>query len=86
MVLLNSVEPETWYTVLQTSKILGWGVDAIRRWIYEGHLQAFIKPGRSGRRPRIYRGARIQGCEIIRFAKAHLTVLKPEKSLRIRAA
>jgi hypothetical protein len=84
--MLNSVDPEKWYTVLQASKILGWGVDAVRRWIYDGHLQAFIKPGTTGRRKRTYRGARIQGCEIIRFVKAHLTVLQPDRKLRMRAA
>jgi hypothetical protein len=84
--LLNSVDPEKWYKVTEVAKLLGWGVDAVRDWIYGGHLQAFIKPGNSDRRRRIYRGARVKGSEIIRFANAHLTVLKPEKKLRLRAA
>jgi hypothetical protein len=82
--LLNSVDPEKWYSVKESVRFFGWGVDTIRDWIYEGLLQAFIKPGCSGRRIRIYRGARIQGCEIIRFVKEHLTELNPNKKLRFR--
>src|ERR1019366_1687974 len=74
--LLNNVEPEKWYTVRQTSEILGWSIDSIRRWIYKGHLQAFIRPGRGIRRARIYNAARILGAEIIRFVKEHLTPRK----------
>ena len=84
--LLNSVDPEKWYTVRETAKIIGCGVDSIRRWIYDGHLQAFIMPGRAGRRKRIFRSARIQGREIIRFVDAHLTVLHPERKLRMRVS
>ena len=84
--LLNNVDPEKWYSVTEVSKLLGWSVDAVRDWIYGGHLQAFIKPGTSSRRQRIYRGARVKGSEIIRFVSVHLTVLKPEKKLRLRAA
>jgi hypothetical protein len=84
--LLKNVDPEKWYTVTEVSRILGWGVDAVRDWIYGGHLQAFVKPGTSDRRKRIYRGVRVKGSEIIRFANAHLTVLNPERKLRLRAA
>lgn len=84
MLILDSVEPERWYSVRDVVKILGWKQDTIRRWIRDGLLQAFIKPGRSGRRPRVYRSVRIQGNEIIRFVKAHLTVLQPNRSLRTR--
>jgi hypothetical protein len=56
--LLNNVEPEKWYSVTEGSRLLGWGgVDTVRDWINEGHMQALIKPGRTGKRPRIYRGA-----------------------------
>jgi hypothetical protein len=71
MLLLDSVVPEEWYSVKQVSGILGGGVDAVWDWIYDGHLQAFINPG--SKRRRIYRGVRVQGCEIVRFVKAHLT-------------
>jgi hypothetical protein len=39
---------------------------------------------RSDKRDRIYRGKRIQGCEIVRFLKEHLTELKPNARLRLR--
>ena len=72
--LLNNVEPENWYTVREVSKILGWSVDTIRRWIYERHLRAFIRPGRIGRRTkRIFRSARIKGSELIRFTENNLS-------------
>ena len=84
--LLNNVDPEKWYSVTEVSEIMGPSPDRIRDRIYGGYLQAFIKPGTSSRRLRIYRGARIKGSEIIRFVSVHLTVLKPEKKLRLRAA
>ena len=49
MLLLDSVVPEEWYSVKQVSGILGRGVDAVRDWIYDGHLQGFIKPGTSSK-------------------------------------
>jgi hypothetical protein len=79
MLLLDSVVPEEWYSVKQVSGILGRGVDAVRDRIYDGHLHGFIKPGTSSKRRRIYRGVRVQGCEIIRFVKAHMTEDKRKK-------
>jgi hypothetical protein len=73
MLLLDSVVPQEWYIVKQVSGILGRGVDAVRDRIYDGHLHGFIKAGTSSKGRRIYRGARVQGCEIIRFVKAHPT-------------
>ena len=83
MLLLNSVEPEKWYSVAETAKILGWSEDFIYDRIYDGSLQAQVKPGTSGRRKREYNSFRVQGCEIIRYAKENMTVLKP---IRRRAA
>jgi excisionase family DNA binding protein len=74
--LIENVEPQKWYSVCEVSGILGWSVDTVRRWIYEGHLQAFIRPGRTGRRKRVFRSARIQGNELIRFVREHLTPRK----------
>jgi hypothetical protein len=84
--LLDKIDPEKWYNVRDTSKFIGCGVDSIRRWIYGGHLQALILPGRGKRRPRIYRSTRIQGREIIRFVEAHLTVLQPVSRIRTRVS
>ena len=83
MLLLDSVIPEKWYRVSETADILGWSHDMVERWIEKGLLQAFVIDCRSDLRPRIYRGKRVQGCEIIRFVRAHLTILKP-RSPRFR--
>jgi predicted site-specific integrase-resolvase len=74
--LIENVEPEKWYAVREVAAITGWEVDTVRRWIYDGYLQAFQKPGRSSRRKRIYRAMRVQGAELIRFIKDHLTPRK----------
>lgn len=73
MLLLNSVEQEKWYSVVEVSRIVGWSEDVVRRWIQRGLMQVFIQPGTSNRRKRVYRSVRVQGCEIIRFVKAHLS-------------
>jgi hypothetical protein len=85
MLLLNSVEPETWYEVSKTARILGWSEDTIYRLIEDGDLQAQIRESDSRRRKRKYRCYKVQGCEIIRYATEHMTILKPEK-IRFRAA
>jgi hypothetical protein len=77
MLLLVSVEPERWYTVKEVEAILGWDVDTIRRWIHRKLMAAFVLPSLENRRKRKYQCLRIQGCEIIRFVKAHLTSSKP---------
>jgi hypothetical protein len=84
--LIENVEPQKWYTVKEVSAILGPGVDRVRDWIYEGHLQAFIGPRTSKRRARVYRCAQIKGSEVIRFVEAHMTVRQVGKKLRMRAA
>jgi DNA-binding transcriptional MerR regulator len=83
MLILDSIEPEKWYKVREVSRILGWSEDVVRRWINRGLIQAFILPQRSSR-PRVFRAVRIQGCEIIRFAKEHLTGLKNLNRVRFR--
>jgi len=86
MLLLDSVEPEKWYKIDDVAKIIGWSHDTIERWIEDRVLQAFVKDSRSDKRKRIFRGKRVQGCEIIRFVKAHLTELKPDVRPRFRSA
>jgi hypothetical protein len=86
MLLLDSIEKEKWYKVREVAKIVGWSHDRIEDWIDEGALQAFVKDLRSEKRNRIYRGKRVQGCEIIRFIKAHLTPLNPNAKVRLHLA
>ena len=86
MLILDSIDPEKWYKVREAAEILGWEHDTIDRWIEQRLLQAFVISARSDKRKRIYRGKRIQGCEIIRFVREHLTELKPKAKPRFRAA
>lgn len=85
MLLVDSIEPEKWYSVRDTARVLGWSYDVVGDWIERGHLQAFVMSWQGDRRKRKYRGKRVQGCEIIRFIRAHLTSVKPGKP-RFRAA
>ena len=71
--LIDNVDPLKWYRVREVSEILGWSVDTVRRWIYMGKLQAFIRPGQANRRKRVFRSARIKGSELIRFTGDNLT-------------
>jgi len=64
-------------TQLKKSKPSSDGVDTIRRWIHRKLMAAFVLPSLENRRKRKYQCLRIQGCEIIRFVKAHLTSSKP---------
>jgi hypothetical protein len=72
-ILLNNIEPQKWYKVRDVAKIIGWGEDAAYDWVHGGLLEAFLKPITSSRRKRTWTGMTIQGCEIIRFVKAHLS-------------
>jgi len=80
MTLFNSIEPERWYSVYETHRITGWSEDAIYDWINVGLLEAFEKPTKARKGVRAWIGRKIQGCEIIRFIKAHLSTNR----LRIR--
>lgn len=71
--LLSNVEPNKWYSICEVSRIVGWSVDTIRRWIKEGHLKAFIRPGRGNRRVRVYKASRILGSELIRFIQGNMS-------------
>lgn len=71
--LLNNVDPETWYKVSEVSKIVGWSEDTVRDWIHAKRLIAFIKPITSNRRKRLWMGMRVQGRELIRFIRDNLS-------------
>ena len=79
MLLLDSVVPEKFYPIEDVATIVGWSRRTIERWIERGLLQACIVEWQSDVRKRIYRGVRVQGCEIRRFVKEHLTNLRPGK-------
>ncbi len=73
MFLFDSIEQERWYSVMEVAQIVGWSEDVVRRWIQRGLIEAFVQPETGNRRKRVYRSVRIQGCEIVRFMKAHLS-------------
>jgi hypothetical protein len=77
MLLLDHVEPARWYKVSVTATILGWSEDWVYRKIEKGELQAQIDESESRRRKRKYTCFKVQGCEIIRYVKEHMTILKP---------
>ena len=87
MLLLN-VKPEKWYTISEAEPIIGYGYDAISDRIKWGLIQAQFLPGPGGKRKRKreYNAWRIQGCEIIRYVKEHMTPLQPNAMIRRRVA
>jgi hypothetical protein len=72
MLVLDSIERERWYTVVEVAQIVVWSGDVERGWIQRGLIEAFIQPRTRNRRRRVYCSVRIQGCEIARFIDAHL--------------
>ena len=45
---------EKWYSVKEVAGMFSVSVDSVRRWIVRGKLRAFLLPGQSSRRKRIY--------------------------------
>ena len=73
MLILDSIQPERWYSVKEVAAILGFSEDTVIRQINRGFLKAFVLPGRSGKRKRIYESRRTQGAEIIRYIKVFMS-------------
>lgn len=72
MLILDSVQPEKWYSVKEASGILGFSDDTVIRQVNRGLIVAFVLPNgrRRGRRPYVSR--RIQGRELIRYVQNHM--------------
>lgn len=66
---MGSVDPEQWYAVKEVGAHLGVSRDTVIRQIDDGFLEAFVKPGRSKLRKRVYRSRRIQGAEVLRYLR-----------------
>jgi hypothetical protein len=58
MLVLDSIEQEKWYSVVEVSQMVGWSEDVVRRWIERGFIEAFVQPGTRNRRKRVYRSVR----------------------------
>jgi hypothetical protein len=44
MLVLDSIERERWYTVVEVAQIVVWSGDVERGWIQRGLIEAFIQP------------------------------------------
>ncbi len=69
--ILESVSPEKWYSVKEVAGLLGLSRDTVIRQIRQGFLKAFVLPGKSAVRRRVYASRRIQGSEILRYVREH---------------
>lgn len=72
MLVLDSVNPEKWYSVKEVAAILGFSEDTVIRQTNRGLLRAFVLPGSSSRRRRVYQCRRVLGRELIRYIQAFL--------------
>lgn len=69
MLVLDSIQPEKWYSVKEVGAFLNFAEDTVIRQINRGFLKAFVLPGRSDKRRRIYQSRRVQGAEVIRYMR-----------------
>jgi len=72
MPILGSVSPEKWYSVKEVAEFLGFSRDTVIRQVRRGFLKAFVLPGKSSVRRRVYESRRIQGSEILRYVREHM--------------
>lgn len=72
MLLLDSVQPEKWYSVKESAAFLGLSEDTMIRQVNRGLIQAFCLPNQRRRSRRPYVVRRIQGCELIRYIRNHM--------------
>jgi hypothetical protein len=69
---MDSVSPDQWYSVKEVGGFLGFSRDTVIRQIRAGFLKAFVLPGKSAKRRRVYESRRIQGSEILRYVRDHV--------------
>jgi excisionase family DNA binding protein len=77
LAILGSVSPEKWYSVKEVAGLLGFSRDTVVRQIRRGLLKAFVLPGKSSVRQRVYKSRRIQGSEVLRYVREHM-MSRPE--------
>ena len=69
---MGSVDPEQWYSVKEVGGLLGFSRDTVIRQIKAGFLKAFVLPGKSAKRKRVFMSRRIQGSEVLRYVREHV--------------
>ncbi len=67
MLVLDSIQPEKWYSVKEVAGILGFSEDTVIRQTNRKLLKAFVLPGQSSKRRRIYKCRRVRGRDLIRY-------------------
>ena len=72
MPILGSVSPEQWYSVKEVAGFLGFSRDTVIRQVRKGFLKAFVLPGKSSVRRRVYESRRIRGSELLRYVREHM--------------
>lgn len=72
MLVLDSIQPEKWYSVKEVAAILGFSTDTVIRQVNRGFLKTFILPKKSSRRKRTYESRRVQGAELIRYIQTYM--------------
>jgi len=69
---MDSVDPVKWYSVKEVAGLLEFSRDTVIRQVKRGFLKAFVLPGKSAKRNRVYESRRIQGSEILRYVREHV--------------
>jgi hypothetical protein len=72
VLVLDSIQPEKWYSVKEVAAILGFSEDTVIRQIIRGFLKAFVLPGKSDKRRRVYRCRRVRGRDLCRYIDGYM--------------
>ncbi len=72
MLVLDSIQPEKWYSAKEVAGILGFSEDTVIRQINRGFLKAFVLPGKSPFRRRTYKCRRVLGRELVRYIDGYM--------------
>ena len=72
MLVLDSIDPGKWYSVKEVAAILGFSEDTVIRQINRKFLQAFVLPGKSDKRRRVYKCRRVLGRDLIRYIDGYM--------------
>ena len=72
MLVLDSIQPEKWYSVKEVAGILGFSEDTVIRQIVRGFLKAFVLPGKSDKRRRVYRCRRVRCRDLSRYIDGYM--------------
>jgi hypothetical protein len=67
LLVLDSIQPEKWYSVKEVAGFLGFSEDTIIRLVNRGLLKAFVLSMASSKRKRVFRSRRILGRDLLRF-------------------